>query len=101
MLISASPDAGSVRTLARRTEAELGPPWLVCNNSGASPFGPGWRVALAHLKRVIDVTLWGIINGVHVFASGITLFAGYQNYTRLGRESNLPSLSFECRVPHR
>jgi NAD(P)-dependent dehydrogenase (short-subunit alcohol dehydrogenase family) len=64
-------DAGSVRTLARRTEAELGPPWLVCNNSGASPFGPGWKVALAHLKWVIDVNLWGVINGVQVFASGM------------------------------
>ena len=64
-------DAGSVRTLARRTEAELGPPWLVCNNSGASPFGPGWEVALAHLKWGIDVNLWGVINGVQVFASGM------------------------------
>jgi NAD(P)-dependent dehydrogenase (short-subunit alcohol dehydrogenase family) len=38
-------DAGSVRTLAPRTEAELGPHWLVCNNSGASPFGPGRKLA--------------------------------------------------------
>jgi len=48
-------DTGSVRTLARHTEAELGPPWLVCNNSGAS----------------LDVNLWGIINCVQVFASGM------------------------------
>jgi NAD(P)-dependent dehydrogenase (short-subunit alcohol dehydrogenase family) len=38
--------------LARRSAAELGPPWLVCNNPGVS----------------IEVTLWGVINGVQVFA---------------------------------
>jgi NAD(P)-dependent dehydrogenase (short-subunit alcohol dehydrogenase family) len=48
-------DLAAVRELARRSTAELGPPWLVCNNPGVS----------------IDVTLWGVINGVQVFAPGM------------------------------
>ena len=45
-------DFAAVCELARRSAAELGPPWLVCNNPGVS----------------IEVTLWGVINGVQVFA---------------------------------
>jgi NAD(P)-dependent dehydrogenase (short-subunit alcohol dehydrogenase family) len=45
-------DFAAVCELARRSAAELGPPWLVCNNPGMS----------------VEVTLWGIINGVQVFA---------------------------------
>jgi NAD(P)-dependent dehydrogenase (short-subunit alcohol dehydrogenase family) len=64
-------DADAVRTLARRTEAELGPPWLVCNNSGLSRLGADRRLTPAHLKWGIDVNLWGVINGVQVFAPGM------------------------------
>jgi NAD(P)-dependent dehydrogenase (short-subunit alcohol dehydrogenase family) len=42
----------AVRELARRSSAELGPPWLVCSNPGVS----------------IDMNLRGLINGVQVFA---------------------------------
>ena len=45
-------DFAALCELARRSAAELGPPWLVCNNPGVS----------------IEVTLWGVINGVQVFA---------------------------------
>jgi NAD(P)-dependent dehydrogenase (short-subunit alcohol dehydrogenase family) len=45
-------DFAALRELARRSAAELGPPWLVCNNPGVS----------------IEATLWGVINGVQVFA---------------------------------
>jgi short-subunit dehydrogenase len=45
-------DFATVGELARRTAAELGPPWLVCNNPGVS----------------IEVNLWGVINGVQAFA---------------------------------
>jgi NAD(P)-dependent dehydrogenase (short-subunit alcohol dehydrogenase family) len=48
-------DIATFCELARRSAAELGPPWLVCNNPGVS----------------IEVTLWGIINGVQVFAPGM------------------------------
>jgi NAD(P)-dependent dehydrogenase (short-subunit alcohol dehydrogenase family) len=45
-------DLAALSELARRSAAELGPPWLVCNNPGVS----------------IEATLWGVINGVQVFA---------------------------------
>jgi NAD(P)-dependent dehydrogenase (short-subunit alcohol dehydrogenase family) len=48
-------DFAALCELARRAAAELGPPWLVCNNPGVS----------------IEVTLWGVINGVQVFAPGM------------------------------
>jgi NAD(P)-dependent dehydrogenase (short-subunit alcohol dehydrogenase family) len=48
-------DSAALCELARRSAAELGPPWLVCNNPGVS----------------IEVTLWGIINGVQIFAPGM------------------------------
>jgi short-subunit dehydrogenase len=48
-------DFAAVRELARRSAAELGPPWLVCNNPGVS----------------IEVNLWGVINGVQAFAPGM------------------------------
>jgi NAD(P)-dependent dehydrogenase (short-subunit alcohol dehydrogenase family) len=46
-------DFTALNELARRCAAELGPPWLVCNNPGVS----------------IEATLWGVINGVQVFVS--------------------------------
>lgn len=64
-------DADAVRTLARRTEAELGPPWLVCNNSGLSQLGPERTLTPAHLKWSIGMNLWGVINGVQVFTPGM------------------------------
>jgi len=61
-------DADAVRTFARRTEFELGPPWLVCNNLGVNRFEQGGRLPSANLKSVIDLNLWSVINGVQVFA---------------------------------
>jgi NAD(P)-dependent dehydrogenase (short-subunit alcohol dehydrogenase family) len=48
-------DFAALCELARRSSAELGPPWLLCNNPGVS----------------IEVTLWGVINGVQAFAPGM------------------------------
>jgi NAD(P)-dependent dehydrogenase (short-subunit alcohol dehydrogenase family) len=64
-------DADAVRALARRTEADLGPPWLVCNNSGLSHLGPDRKLSPAHLQWRIGMNLWGVINGVQVFVPGM------------------------------
>ena len=45
-------DFAALSDLARHSATELGPPWLVFNNPGVS----------------IEKTLWGIVNGVQVFA---------------------------------
>jgi len=52
-------DLAAVRKLARRIEAELGPPWLVCNSGGAT----------------IESNLWAVINGVQVFTPGMVMRA--------------------------
>src|ERR1700730_30919 len=64
-------DADAVRTLARRIEAELGPPWLVCNNFGLGQLGADRHLPPAHWKWSIGMTLWGVINGVQVFTPGM------------------------------
>jgi short-subunit dehydrogenase len=64
-------DANAVRTLARRTESELGPPWLLCNSSGVSAFGRSRKLSPTDWKSMTDVNLWGTINGVQVFAPGM------------------------------
>ena len=48
-------DLASFCELAQRSAAELGPPWLLYNNPGVN----------------IEVTLWGVINGVQVFVPGM------------------------------
>jgi NAD(P)-dependent dehydrogenase (short-subunit alcohol dehydrogenase family) len=48
-------DFAAARELAQRSAAELGAPWLVCNNPGVS----------------VDVNLWGVVNGVQAFAPGM------------------------------
>jgi NAD(P)-dependent dehydrogenase (short-subunit alcohol dehydrogenase family) len=61
-------DVSAVRTLARRTQAEFDPPWLLCNTSGGSTFGQCRTLSATDLKSVTDVNLWAVINGVQVFA---------------------------------
>lgn len=48
-------DLASLRELAQRTETGLGAPWLVCNIAGPT----------------VDEKLWGVVNGVQVFAPGL------------------------------
>ena len=49
-------DLADVQELARQTEAELGAPWLVCNTAAGA---------------TIESNLWGVTNGVQVFAPGL------------------------------
>jgi len=60
-------DADSVRTLARRAKAELGPPWLVCSNPGVTKPKQDRKLTPEKLKTVVQTNLWNVINGVQVF----------------------------------
>jgi NAD(P)-dependent dehydrogenase (short-subunit alcohol dehydrogenase family) len=53
-------DRAAVRELARSSAAELGPPWLVCNNPGTG----------------IEANLWGVVNGVQTFVPGMVKRGG-------------------------
>jgi NAD(P)-dependent dehydrogenase (short-subunit alcohol dehydrogenase family) len=57
----------SVQALADETLKRFGKVDIVCNNAGVGPFGRIEDVTLDDWKFVIDVNLWGVIYGVHVF----------------------------------
>ena len=60
--------AESVVELSRQAET-LGPVHLVCNNAGVSTTGPGaaWEMPLSAWQWVLEVNLWGVINGIRAF----------------------------------
>lgn len=60
-------DAGSVARLAQETIARFGAVHLVCNNAGVGSTGRIADLALEDWRWMIDVNLWGVIHGTHVF----------------------------------
>ena len=62
-----------VRSLALTAEAWLGrPPSLVINNAGIGAGGrPIGEASLEDWKRTLDVNLWGVIHGCHVFVPAL------------------------------
>lgn len=57
-----------VESLAREAEAAFGGVDLVVNNAGIAAGGAVGELPLEEWKRVLDVNLWGVIHGCHVFA---------------------------------
>jgi NAD(P)-dependent dehydrogenase (short-subunit alcohol dehydrogenase family) len=64
-------DAGAMQSVKVVVEAKLGLPWLICNNAGVNKFKPMWSLTLAEWQWIVGVNLWGVINGIAVFASGL------------------------------
>jgi NAD(P)-dependent dehydrogenase (short-subunit alcohol dehydrogenase family) len=60
-------DAGSVQALADATLAEHGAVHVVVNNAGVGPMAPIADLQLADWQWMLQVNLWGVINGVHTF----------------------------------
>ncbi len=56
-----------LETLADRTIENFGQVHLLFNNAGVGAPGAIWECSLDDWKWVLDVNLWGVINGVHVF----------------------------------
>jgi NAD(P)-dependent dehydrogenase (short-subunit alcohol dehydrogenase family) len=54
-------------TLADAARDEFGGWHVVCLNAGVGAGGLTWEVDRASWKWVLDVNLWGIINGIEVF----------------------------------
>ncbi len=52
-------------------EAELGPIGLLANNAGVGLAGPFDAATDDDWRRVVDVNLWGVVNGVRAVAPGM------------------------------
>jgi NAD(P)-dependent dehydrogenase (short-subunit alcohol dehydrogenase family) len=61
-------DLAAVDRAADQTEEAFGKVHVVCNNAGIGSTSPlGYAMTEANWKRVIDINLHGVFNGVHVF----------------------------------
>ena len=59
--------SNQVETLAQKTLESFGSIHLLFNNAGVAAGSTIWESTLADWKWVVDVNMWGIIHGLHVF----------------------------------
>ena len=64
-------DAGSVRALAARVDAELGGADLLCNNAGVFAGGTVWTEPVEDFTWVMGVNFYGILHGIQAFVPGM------------------------------
>lgn len=57
----------SMQTLAAETLRRFGKVDIVCNNAGVGPLAKFESMTIDDWKWMIDVNLWGVIHGMHVF----------------------------------
>ena len=60
-------DASAVEALAARASRQFGAVHLVCNNAGVDTGGPFEQVSDAAWRWVMDVNLFGVVNGCRAF----------------------------------
>lgn len=60
-----------VEELARRTEAELGPPGILMNNAGVVLRGALEEIELADWQWCLGINVLGVIRGIHAFLGGM------------------------------
>lgn len=60
-----------VEMLRERSETELGLPWLIANNAGITQVALSWQHTEADWKRMIDINLYGVVNGLLTFLPGL------------------------------
>ncbi|MDR7256387.1 short-subunit dehydrogenase [Sphingomonas sp. BE270] len=64
-------DIDQIRALEQETIKHLGAPWLVCNNAGIAKIALAWETSEADWHRMIDINVWGVINGLLTFLPGL------------------------------
>jgi NAD(P)-dependent dehydrogenase (short-subunit alcohol dehydrogenase family) len=65
-------DAQAVSALASMVADELGQVSILCNNAGVvGPRVPLWEQTEADFRWVLNVNLWGVINGLRAFVPGL------------------------------
>lgn len=62
---------GDVETLRDETEARLGAPWLVANNAGVAKVALAWDMDEAGWRRMLDINIGGVVNGLLAFLPGL------------------------------
>lgn len=60
-------DVDSVQALADATLERFGRVDIIVNNAGVGPTAPISDLTLADWRWMLDVNLWGVIHGIHVF----------------------------------
>jgi NAD(P)-dependent dehydrogenase (short-subunit alcohol dehydrogenase family) len=60
-------DPAAVDALAARALGRFGAVHVVCNNAGVVTLGSTWEQPLDDWRWVLDVDLWGVINGIRTF----------------------------------
>lgn len=60
-------DRGAVGALADFTVERFGAAHVVCNNAGVGPGGVTWELPPSVWRWVLEVDLWGVINGIQAF----------------------------------
>ncbi|MEM7016714.1 MAG: SDR family NAD(P)-dependent oxidoreductase [Pseudomonadota bacterium] len=73
-VLSVEADVRSPEELSKAAdavEAAYGKVHVVCNNAGVGGGGMFEEMGLAAWERVLDINLWGVVHGAHVFAPRI------------------------------
>lgn len=60
-----------VEALRDETEARLGVPWLIANNAGVAKLALAWDMDEASWRRMLDINVGGVINGLLAFLPGL------------------------------
>lgn len=64
-------DIDQIRHLEQETIDQLGIPWLVCNNAGIAKIALAWETSETDWRRMIDINVWGVVNGLLTFLPGL------------------------------
>lgn len=62
---------GDVEALRDETSRMLGEPWLVANNAGITKIALAWDHDAAAWKRMFDINIFGVVNGLLAFLPGL------------------------------
>jgi NADP-dependent 3-hydroxy acid dehydrogenase YdfG len=60
-----------IDALRQQATDRLGEPWLVCNNAGVAKIALTWNTTEADWRRLIDINVWGVVNGIMSFLPGL------------------------------
>ena len=86
-------DASAVDCLAQAALERFGRIDVVCNNAGVVAGGPAWAIGLEDWRRVIDVDLWGVINGIRTFVPILLTQAGPTHVVNVASMAGVTSMA--------